>query len=75
MREHHLRSIVKGTSWRIFGTLATAGIIFIFTGNIGVSLKVGAVEFVTKIFIYYLHERIWHKVPWGVSHHNSRAVE
>ena len=30
-----------------------------------VSLAVGGVEFVTKIGLYWLHERIWDRVPQG----------
>jgi uncharacterized membrane protein len=30
-----------------------------------VALKIGAVEVVAKMLIYYLHERAWAKVPLG----------
>lgn len=65
MKERHLRSLIKGASWRVFGTLVTSGIIYAFTGNLGTALKVGIVEFFAKIAVFYIHERIWHKIPWG----------
>jgi len=29
------------------------------------SFEVGAVEVITKLLFYYVHERIWLKVKWG----------
>ena len=65
MKENHLRSLVKGASWRIVGTIDTIILSLIFTGNIGTALKIGSVELFTKIFLFYLHERIWFKIGFG----------
>lgn len=65
MSEKHHRSLVKGVSWRIVGTADTIFLSWIFTGTMGMALKIGGVEFFTKIFLYYLHERIWLAVPWA----------
>jgi adenylylsulfate kinase len=64
-RDSHTRSVAKAISWRIFGTIATAILVYIFTRNWSISLTVGAVEFVTKIGLFWLHERAWDRVPLG----------
>ena len=65
MRENRLRSISKGASWRIIATLTTVILVFIFTGSVAISLRLGAIEVLAKIIFYYLHERVWNKIGWG----------
>lgn len=59
MKDSHLRSILKGISWRIVGTADTITIALLVTGHIGKALTIGATEVITKILLFYLHERIW----------------
>ncbi len=59
MRESHLRSILKGFSWRITATLTLICIVYFVDGNISAALQVGFLEFLIKLFIYYAHERLW----------------
>ena len=59
MTESHFRSIIKGISWRIVGTVDTMVISFFLTGKLHMALKIGFTEVLTKVFLYYLHERIW----------------
>lgn len=63
----HGRSLVKGVSWRVTGTIDTIIISFLVTGHIPKALQIGGVEVVTKISLYYLHERIWSRIPWGTA--------
>jgi uncharacterized membrane protein len=64
-RETALRSFVKAYSYRCCGTLTTIVISYIVTGQIVVSLAIGATEMVIKPFIYWCHERVWSRVNWG----------
>ena len=64
-QESHLRSLVKGISWRATGTLDTVLVATFVTHDFSTALKIGAVEVFTKVALYYGHERIWHKVKWG----------
>lgn len=64
-RESHLRSILKGFTWRIIATSTTVTIAYFITGEIGDALTIGGIEFVGKVFIYYLHERAWQMAPRG----------
>ena len=64
-REGHGRSFIKAVSWRMMGTIDTFIISFIVTGKISLAGSIASIEVVTKILIYYLHERVWAMVPWG----------
>lgn len=56
------RHILKTFTWRIIATLTTTIIAWAITGDPMVGLQVGGVEFVIKMFLYYLHEKAWHHV-------------
>lgn len=59
------RSIVKAISWRVVGTLDTIVISWVITGEISMALSIGLIEIVTKMLLYFFHERIWNLVKWG----------
>jgi uncharacterized membrane protein len=75
MKETHARSVIKGITWRITAMADTVTIAWLVTGDITAALKIGSIEWLTKIFLYYLHERAWGKIVWGKSkkdaHHRS----
>lgn len=62
------RSLVKTISWRITGSSATFLIAFLLTGNFAVAGVIGLAQMVTNTILYYVHERIWTKIVWGVDH-------
>jgi len=64
-KDSHIRSFVKGISWRATGTVDTMLISYFVTGNPLTALKIGAVEIFTKLVLYYFHERVWQKIKWG----------
>ena len=64
-QESHLRSILKGITWRILATATTVSITYALTGKIDLAIQVSALEFILKLLIYYLHERAWQQVPRG----------
>jgi len=55
------RHILKTISWRIIGTLDTMILSWIITGSWKVGLAIGGVEIITKMVLYFLHERIWYR--------------
>lgn len=67
MKESHFRSLIKAFSWRIFATLTTMIITFLITHQIDFAIYVGLFEFFSKIVLFYVHERIWHLIPFGIS--------
>ena len=64
-RETHTRSVMKAVSWRVTGTLATTALVFLFTRRFSLSLLVGGLEFVSKIGMFWLHERVWDRLRFG----------
>lgn len=52
-------SIAKAFTWRIVATADTILITWLVTGQIHAALAVGGFECVTKMVIYYVHERAW----------------
>jgi uncharacterized membrane protein len=64
-REAHSRSLAKAVSWRITGSIDTFVLSFIITGSFKFASSIAVTEMVTKIVLYYLHERAWNFVPWG----------
>ena len=63
--EKPLRSIVKSISWRTVGTIDTILISWIITGKLTLAVSIGSVELVTKVVLYFLHERAWNQIKWG----------
>lgn len=64
--ESKVRSLVKAISWRVVATITTVILAFVFTGNWAVSGSIGISELVIKIMVYYLHERFWNSVSYGI---------
>lgn len=60
----HIRSLLKGISWRFVATTDTILVVLLvtcLTGNCSIehAVKIGAAEFLIKFAVYYFHERIW----------------
>ncbi len=76
VRDSHSRSLLKAVSWRCVGTLDTFLVSFFvlsFTGATGgnkshaaqISGSIAAVEVLTKVVLFYLHERAWLRIGIG----------
>lgn len=61
--DSHLRSIVKTFSWRILATLTTMVVAYVITGQVDTAIAIGSIEFLLKLLLYYVHERMWLLVP------------
>lgn len=53
-------------SCRFVATMTTMVLVFIFTGKLDLVVKVGALEVIAKLLFYYLHERVWLWIKWGI---------
>jgi len=60
------RHIIKTVTWRIVGTLDTILLSWLISGNPIIGLKIGMAEVVTKMALYYFHERAWYKINFGL---------
>jgi len=65
-QEAHSRSFVKAATWRLLGSIDTFLLSWFFTGSAGAAGAIASTEVVTKIALYYGHERLWAIIPWGV---------
>ena len=65
--EAHSRSFAKAMSWRILGSLDTFLLSWLFTRNIQAAGSIALTEVVTKMVLYYVHERAWANVSWGMT--------
>ena len=63
--EKPIRSIAKALSWRVVGTLDTLLISYLLTGKIALAASIASIDFLTKMVLYFFHERLWNMVKWG----------
>lgn len=56
------RHIAKTVTWRIIGTLDTILLGWFLTGELKTGMSIGATELITKMGLYYLHERAWYNL-------------
>jgi uncharacterized membrane protein len=66
------RHIAKAVTWRIIGTLDTILLGWLMTGKLELGLSIGFAELMTKMVLYYLHERAWYNLN-VFKQHNSRV--
>lgn len=65
LKESRMRSLIKGITWRILGTLDTVIISYFITGSWTFAFSIGSIEVFSKLVLYYIHERIWQMLPRG----------
>lgn len=66
MANSQKRHLIKTITWRCIGTMDTILLSWIISGNPLVGLKIGFAEVITKMILYYLHERAWYKINYGL---------
>ena len=57
--------MAKTVSWRVIATLDTFVISYLVTGSGVFAGSIASFEVLTKIVIYYCHERAWMRIDWG----------
>lgn len=75
MSESRKRHLLKAVSWRAIGTLDTIILSWILSGNPLTGLKIGSVEIITKMVLYYLHERTWYNINFGLGSRRSKQEQ
>lgn len=66
-RSSHTIHIIKTITWRLLGTLDTVLLSWYISGSLKLALQLGGIEIITKMVLYYMHERIWYRIKWGSS--------
>lgn len=59
------RSGAKAVTWRAIATTTTMTLVYLFTGEIDLSLEIGLLDVIAKLALYILHERAWNRVTYG----------
>jgi uncharacterized membrane protein len=65
MNDSPVRSLAKAVSWRVTGTIDTFIISWLITGQPLLASGIALTEIITKVFLFWAHERIWNRVSWG----------
>ena len=68
---HKTRHLIKTFTWRFIGTFDTVIISFLIIGEITSGLKIGIIEVVTKMILYYIHEKLWYRLNFGLDKRKS----
>ena len=58
-------SLTKTCTWRVLASLDTFLLSWLITGNVKMGMGIASLEVLTKMFLYYAHERTWNVVPWA----------
>ena len=68
MKVSYKRHIANTITWRIVGTIDTILLSWLITGDLAVGLTIGGVEVMTKMILYFAHERMWYKwIKFGLT--------
>ena len=65
MVDSNVRSLAKAVSWRVTGTIDTFLISWLITGQALIASGIALTEIMTKIFLFWMHERVWNTIDWG----------
>ena len=65
MASKRRRTLVKTLTWRILATTDTFLIAWLITGHWDWAGLIAGIEVLTKMFLYYFHERAWARITWG----------
>ena len=66
------RHILKTITWRIVGTIDTMILGWVVTGDLKMGLAIGGFEMITKMILYFFHERVWYKyIKFGLDKNDS----
>ena len=74
-KDAHYRSILKAISFRFVATATTIAIVFILTRSLALSAIAGVADVVSKLILYYLHERVWDVIGFGKIKHPLASLK
>lgn len=73
--ESHSRSFMKAASWRVLGSIDTFLLSWFFTSSAKAAGAIASTEIITKILLYYFHERVWSSIHWGAKRDPAASIE
>lgn len=73
MKVSKTRSFVKSITWRIIGTGLTSLLFYIFTDSaMNILVQFGIIDTILKLVTFYIHERFWNNVEWGMGNEDNK---
>jgi uncharacterized membrane protein len=60
------RSVAKALTWRTLGSLDTFAVSYFLTGQAQLGVFIASAEVLTKMALYYFHERAWARIHWAL---------
>lgn len=63
--ERPVRSVLKAISWRLIGTIDTLVVSWFVVEDAATASAIASIDFVTKMILYFFHERAWNAIKWG----------
>ncbi|MEN8764329.1 MAG: DUF2061 domain-containing protein [Wenyingzhuangia sp.] len=60
-----VRSVIKAVSWRCVGTIDTLVVSWFVVEDVATASAIASIDFVTKMILYFFHERAWNSIKWG----------
>jgi uncharacterized membrane protein len=60
------RSLVKALTYRAVIIVLDFAVIFLLTGRVDVALGFMVISNIYTTVAYFVHERIWNKIRWGI---------
>lgn len=60
------RSTCKTATWRIIASLDTTFLAWFCTGNLAIAVSIGGLEVISKLILYFFHERVWSRIQYGI---------
>ena len=69
------RSLIKTLSWSTIASLDTFLLTWLVTGSPTAGLTVSGLEILTKMILYYFHERAWIRNKYGINKDVKKVIE
>lgn len=66
------RHVAKTITWRVIATVTTIILAWLISGDPMIGLQVGGWEFFIKMALYYLHERAWFRIDFGLTKRRNK---
>lgn len=60
------RALVKTVLYRLLMVVVTVVVALLVTGDLVASLNIGIAANLVKMVLYYVYERVWDRVEWGL---------
>jgi uncharacterized membrane protein len=66
-RQRRSRALVKALCYRLLMIVVTVVVALVVVGDVGDAARIGLIANVAKTGIYYLYERVWDRIEWGLT--------